>query len=251
MNALPFAINSGAVPGPGVLNVRVELVGSVHESKYQLPVLLSPIRALADLGGVGGLAGDRFPPRESALNLLNSGQAGETSLYWSLRYKDVDRRAINVLTNILHFAHVRISPVRQVWIAAPRDLLGGRNTEELPPVFKPLPFAFSDLREEPEPTFTIEVVFPQEHPEEVLRSVEDAFGKWFTAASNGAFASPNYSPDLCKVYLGDEPVYDNDKLILYVEDMVMSHEEALASLLNVFQWVHAHIAKIAEIQFML
>jgi|SRR5271157_385751 len=251
MSSLPFSMSFSRASRTGELAVSVELAKPVRDSGHPLPVLLWPVKVLADLGGVGGVAGDRFPPASSSLNLLQNAQISDRKLQWSLRHKNVDPRVVNVLANVLHFAHVKICPIGQAWVEASPDLFTGRDTNELPPMFLPPPFAFVDLREEPEPTFTIEVIFHEEHPEDILRHVETAFGKWFTAAGGGAFLSQTYTPDVCKIYLGADPVYAGDRLVLYLEDMIVSEAEALASLLNVFQWAHAHVAPIKEVQFYL
>ncbi len=251
MNPLPFALSFGRSGRAGELTVGVELARSVPDSGHPLPVLFWPVKVLADLGAAGGVAGDRFKPADSSLTLIRSAQLSDHNLQWSLEYKNVDPRFLNVLANLLHSAHVKICPLVRARIEIPPELSTGRDTDELPPMFVPPPFRIADLREEPEPTFAIEIRFVEEHPEETLAEVETAFGRWFTAAGSGAFLSRTYTPDVCKIYLGADPAYAGDRLVLYIEDMIVSEEDALASLANVLQWAHVHVAPIGEVRFYL
>jgi hypothetical protein len=250
VNNLPFDFNYEAIPDKGKIDIYMDLECSVDESPYNLETLLSPLKVFANLANVGGFAGDKYQPSTSFMNLTDSCKVSKKRLSWSLNYRNVDAKSINVLKNILHYAHLKISSIQAISIKASQEMLNASYIDELPPLFLPLPFTFEDERGIDETNLTIEIYLLERQSKVTITQVEDVFGHWFTAASNGAFSSNVYPPDLCKIYIGDETVYTDDMLIIFIDKLIIDNESGLSCLLNALHWGHSHLASIKDVKYL-
>ena len=203
---------------------------------------------LALLGEVGGLAGAHHDPAGSTMALVRGAQVSERRFSWLMTYSNVDPGAIEVLLDMLGYLHHRVAAIRSVALATGPELTQGRS-QRLPGARLPLPFGFEDDREgEDVRSPAIELRLFGRHPDTMLERFEDAFGRWFSVASAGGFASEALAPEQCRIYLGDEPVYAGNRLILFLDGFAMDTEAAMASLLDVWQWGHAHLAAIELVE---
>lgn len=101
-----------------------------------------------------------------------------------------------------------------------------------PGLHLPLPFGFEDDREGEDVRSPAIELRPFDRNGDLER-IEGAFGRWFSVASVGGFASEALPAEQCRIYLGDDPVYADGRLVLFLDGFAMDTEEAMTSLLDV------------------
>lgn len=243
----PFRVHYLPSTGPSMLEVTVRFARPLPEAETLLNALRAPIEHFFHVGTLGGLAGETLHPLRSGLELLHHYPLGNDGFFWAFRQVRIHPGALLILENLFHTIHLKVASLRELLILSDMVPDGRRPMLELPFVYEPLPFDYSNESEDP--TVRIEVELQEAQPDTKRKQLIDAWWRWFHLAMAGGFADETYLPGNNQLFPNDEPRSYPSELTFVLDDVAVS-DQAFDSLVNMFHVLHHSVARIQAVTIM-
>lgn len=212
------------------------------------PVIVAPLVKFAELGAHGGLSGRQYDPALAQVVVQSSVVRSRTQAECQFSLRNISPDAVQMLTGAIAYIDAKIAPLANVLVECPRSMIQA-NTEPGSGYYRPVPFTVVDERTFQSRGFELQLEFVNPIPEILMEQVEyEAYGYWVSAVNVGCFASPALPAEVCAAIPAGDPIIADRSMILALEEAVVTETDASDSLINVLQWVHAHIAPLSRVE---
>lgn len=208
------------------------------DSPFLIPRL---VECFVTLGNAGGLAGaDRLPG--DSLVELQSRRLDAVSAHFDVAFDGIDSRAISVLVNSLVFSHRLVAPVELLRIGCSLDerdcLVPLDGTVGVLPFETDIEIISDDVQ--------IAATFFEIPGAKAQREIEKNLDAWQNLAASGGFEADIRLASKAFHVAQDDPWWLGREFVLRFESASFD-EAALDSLINVFRFVHQHIAAVESV----
>jgi hypothetical protein len=240
----PFSISLGIADQEEVLNLKIDFKRALSSDQMTgFAEILDVFRALAVSGA---LCGEQLDPTTTGL-ILKEKRIDVATATWIFHQVRLDPAALCILLNLLHWGHIHLSPIQDVYISwAAISQLSHPLTIQFPRLRAPCPFQLEmgDLPDE----FDIQIELSAAQSEATIESINEAMGAWFCAANWGAYADDNFDPSKSTIYFTDEVMELSEKEITWFIDVFRCNFGALDGLVNLLERTHYLVSPIRSVR---
>lgn len=237
----PFVLQRITNEDPGELELEVEWNNRISLENSDF---LAPINVWFKVAQTGGMGGDTIPPWKSSLVYLTPELIDEYTILFRFNEVLIDPRSLMILENVLHYLHITGSSLKKARISSsllPSYLI---SEDEFPPLYEPVPFAYSysavDLR------VWLEIEFEEDQTEEVLDEVSSIAQMWGNLGAVCGYAEPDAMPTAGYLVLDKNERYA-DMLTLSIQRKRVT-EFAFDGLVNMLQVFYLRGIRFREIR---
>jgi hypothetical protein len=233
------------LPYDGDLQVIVRFHPSVSLTAELREALDRPFRDLATAGAWGAMAGERHAPATSSMQLLTAAEpTGGNERLWTLATRNIDRGALLVIENVVHFLHMHVARVVALRIHSPSFGASPVVPAQLPADYEPRPFEVEYNMENVQ--VLVDVDFHDRHDPASLEPFRRAWTAWEGLAIQGGFADATTRPEVVSLAVEDELRVTSTGLSGAFDDVNIS-DAGFYCLVNMLATLHHRLAPISSV----